>query len=138
MSYFGGINKRQIDEKNRLPIPKEWREAIADNNNNVIAIARVNKIEIYPCRLFDILIQKEVEIGLSRGITDIKSKIGSVTEIKELDAKGRIQLSERLLSISGIESNSSVLVIGAIDHIAVWKPDVFNAFDQSKSIDDIL
>ncbi len=138
MSYFGGINKRQIDEKNRLPIPKEWRDAIVDSNNNVVAVARTNKIEIYPCRLFDILIAKEVELGLSRGITDIKSKIGSVTEIKELDSKGRIQLSERLLSISGIEGNSSVVVVGAVDHIAVWNPEVFNEYDRSNNIDDIL
>ncbi len=138
MSYFGGINKRQIDEKNRLPIPKEWRDAIVDSNNNVVAIARLNKIEIYPCRLFDILIQKEVELGLNRGVTDIKSKIGSVTEIKELDSKGRIQLSERLLSISGIDGNSAVLVVGAVDHLAIWKPDVFEEYDKSNNIDDIL
>lgn len=138
MTYFGGINERKIDEKSRLPIPKDYREGLVDNNNRVFIMARKNKIEIYSTRLGEILTNSAVEVSLSRKASDIKSIIGASTEVKELDAKGRVQISENILKKANISNKSSVLIIGSVDHISIWKPEDFYGLDESMSIDDIF
>ena len=44
-----------------------------------------------------------------------------------IDKQGRVTLSPELRMFAGIEPNSSVVVLGDLDHIEIWEPTVYES-----------
>jgi len=137
MAYFFGEKERQIDSNNRLPVPKEWRAGLTDRGqNDVMLLARSNRIEVYPYHLFFIMLQDERRLSLEKQVADRKSRLGRLIEQKKVDAKGRVQLPPKLLKTANIPTGN-VIVVGAIDHIEIWDPSLYQETEAADT-DGIL
>lgn len=158
MAFFGGIHERRLDEKNRVPIPKEWRDAIKDDKNKVVLFARGKKIEVYSTSLWQMLIQRTIEPSLKTSDAKLLAAIGSNSEEKDIDSKGRVQISENMLMRAGIRKDKiynkdmkkdsiggqnsvnecNVLIVGSVNHFSIWDPVIFREFEQNTDLEELL
>lgn len=130
---FTGEYHNTLDTKNRLNIPAKFRKVLDPVNDRTFVITRgFDKcLVLYPLEDW-----RKVEEQLSK-LSSIRGRhrsfVRSVTRYAtsvQYDGQGRIPIPDSLLSYSGI--TKEVAVIGMINKIELWDPEVISNVDAKE------
>lgn len=133
MAGFKGQAENSIDDKGRVALPVKMRRVLSpEAKESFVATRGLDRcVYLYPADRWE---EVEAMMGrLNSFQAEARTFIRSVVRWAEdttLDAQGRINLSNKLLDFADLStgSGSKALFIGAIDHIEIWDPDVFDAY----------
>lgn len=134
---FRGSFILKIDDRGRIKIPSRYRAILEDQFGKEVYLTSVNSSHIlfYPLNTWEIIEQNIGKIQLrNRKIEDfirVTSYWGTETEI---DPRGRILIPPDLRD--KINLKESVLVIGQLDHIAIWNCEEYESKYASKTFTD--
>lgn len=122
---FLGSHTHQLDDKGRFSLPASFRREAADQ--------RLILVQPYPPAL---ALYPEVEWGqveerlndmMSRGTSERLFGLKILSNAVEVvpDGQGRILIPSRLKEAAHL--SSSILLVGAINKIELWSPELFEA-----------
>lgn len=140
---FTGIYEHTIDTKNRLAIPSEVRRRLRSSAGGgkdegirlyVTLDQSKQSLCVWPEKQFE---NRAAQLDQSqRGAQEMlayERLFFSLTHDVEVDKQGRIRLPERLLEMSGL--GGEVTVIGVNDHLEIWDRKTWDAF-MNKRLDE--
>jgi MraZ protein len=140
MAAFRGSYQHSIDHKGRVSIPARFRRQLSGDANETFVVLRGLDacVWLYPFDEFRV-----IEDRLrARSVTDEMSRRFQRMFLLDardetLDAQGRIALPPSLLAHAQIKKE--VIVVGLLDHLEVWNPDLLQTYMQSstKSYEEI-
>ncbi len=128
MASFKGQAEYSVDSKGRVAIPARMRSALNPEANNSFTITRGFEqcILLFP---LDEWAKREAEIArLNTYRSEARSFVRTIMRWADevtLDGQGRIVVPKSLIAFAGLED--AVLIIGVLDRIEIWNPDVFAA-----------
>ncbi len=128
MASFKGQAEYSVDSKGRVAIPARMRNALNPDANNSFTITRGFEqcILLFP---LDEWARREEEIArLNTYRSEARSFVRTIMRWADevtLDGQGRIVVPKNLISFAGLKD--AVLIIGVLDRIEIWNPDVFAA-----------
>ena len=132
---FTGEYTNSLDQKHRLSIPVKFRKALDPINDRTFVITR----GFDPCLiLYAVSEWNQVEEQLSQ-LSSIRGKhrnfVRSIVRhatYLQYDSQGRIAIPENLLEFASI--NKDVDVIGMINKIELWAPEILNSQDVASVV----
>jgi len=127
---FTGEYSYTVDPKGRVNIPAKFRQALTPENNNTFAITKGMDrcIWVYPLVEWNKVLEKlrnEPSSQVNRAFTREYSRFASTASY---DKQGRILLTSELITFAGIDRQ--VTIIGMINKIEIWNPNILKNFDQ--------
>lgn len=133
MATFRGSYQHSIDHKGRVSIPARFRRVLGGENDTVVVLRGLDAcVWLYPLEEF----QRFEERLRARPMGDESSRrfqrmllVDSRDET--LDAQGRVAIPPRLIAHAKLEKD--VLVIGLLDHMEIWSPDLFEQYLKSSN-----
>ncbi len=132
-----GSSTHNIDSKNRLSIPAEFRRW-SDEESCIFVVSRgVDPcLVVHPSMEWDVKVEKMIR---SLSPYDRKHNAfirANVVEAKRLrcDKQGRILIPQILLDNVGIKKE--VKIIGMVDHLEIWNIDTYKNYDTSNFTPD--
>ena len=126
---FRGVSALNLDSKGRLAIPTKYRDALQRQSDGRLVIT-VNNDErclwLYPLPEWEEIERKLVALpSLDRAAQRLKRiLIGHATDA-ELDANGRVLLSQPLREFAGLDKRT--VLIGQGNKFEVWDEDTWNS-----------
>lgn len=140
MAAFRGSYEHSLDHKGRVSIPARFRRQLSGDAEETFVIVRGLEtcVALYPADEF----RRLDERLRSRSFTDETNRryqrmLLFESRDETLDAQGRVALPPRL--IAHAQLTKDVLVVGLLDHLEVWNPELFETYLQSskRSYEDI-
>lgn len=132
---FTGETERSIDEKQRISIPKEMRQAFVTEDGSPVVYASPgpnDSIWLWPERKFEAWASMLEQSGLQADVEmELAREIFSKTSRLEIDKAGRIRLPEKLLKFAQIDRQA--LLLGVQTHL-----EVVNASSLESSQEEIM
>lgn len=140
MAAFRGSYTHTIDHKGRVSIPARYRRQLSGDADETFVVLRGldTCIALYPADEF----RRLDERLRSRSFSDETNRRYQRMMLfdsrdETLDAQGRVALPPRL--VAHAQLSKDVLVVGMLDHLELWNPDLFEKYLQStdKSYEEI-
>jgi len=138
---FIGNFKYSIDSKGRISIPAKMRRYVNPDANNSFIITRGMEkcLEIHPLDLWKDLYAKKLKQLNSYDPVQARFLRMLLQEAAEdkLDSQNRLMIPKNLIEYSGIDGD--VLILGAMDKIEVWNPNIYQDYlnESNLSYEDI-
>ena len=134
---FTGQFTFSIDSKNRINIPAPLRKQFSAKEKNTFVITRgIDQCAwIYPKSEWS-FIQNELKKLSSLSKTNrtfLRNHLRHANILK-FDSQGRFVLPQSLIDYSLIEKD--VTIIGVLNKIEIWNPNLLRKIDQSDEVDD--
>ena len=134
---FTGQFTFSIDSKNRINIPAPLRKQFSTNDKKtfVVTIGVDQCAWIYPIGEWNV-IQNELKKLSSLSKTNrifLRNHLRHANILK-FDSQGRFVLPQSLIDYSAIKKD--VTIIGVLNKIEIWNPNLLRKIDQSAEIDD--
>jgi len=118
---FRGVNTVNLDSKGRLAIPTRYRDQLASlcEGQMVVTVDRDGCLLLYPLPEWEEIERKLARLSSFQKQTRRLQRllIGHATEC-EMDANGRILLSQPLREFAGLEK--AVVLIGQSNKFEIW------------------
>jgi len=136
MASFKGQADFSVDGKGRVAIPAKMRAALSPSAKGTFTMTRGFEkcIFLYPLDHWE---RMEAEIAglnmFNRQSRDFVRTILRWADEVALDGQGRVTLTRPLMDFAGIRDRA--LIIGALDHVEIWDPDVFGQYQGDQSAD---
>ena len=128
---FIGEYQYSLDSKGRINIPAKFRQSLSKDNDNTLVATRGQDpcIWIYPIKEWKKIEDELRKLSSISGIhrTFVRQIARSATP-STCDKQGRIIISPSLLSYA--ELNKEALILGMINKIEIWNPEILKKFDQ--------
>jgi MraZ protein len=120
---FLGQYEFQLDQKGRVSLPAEYRRK-ADGSRFVLLQWERTHLTLFPeevweGRMAELLTLRREKPELARVLREVTSRAVEVVP----DSQGRMLIPAWLKEKAGLDS--AVLLIGALDRIELWNPEVF-------------
>ena len=135
---FIGQYSYQIDSKNRINLPSDFRKQFKSSEKNTFVITQGldQSLWIYPINEWK-KIEKELSSlsSISKVNRSFLRNYLRNAKIIVFDKQGRFVLPENLLNFARISKNVSI--IGVLNRIEIWNPEVLKKVDNEK-IDHLL
>jgi len=140
MSSFKGSYEYSIDSKGRINIPAKLRKYVSPDANDTFVVTRGFErcLFIYPLDEWNALEQTVRRLSPS----DPKHRFFERTLLQwatesQLDNQARVTIPRELQQFAGIES--AVLIIGVLERIEVWNPQVYADYlsSQAESYEEV-
>lgn len=135
---FIGQYSYQIDSKNRINLPSDFRKQFKSSEKNTFVITQGldQSLWIYPINEWK-KIEKELSSlsSISKVNRSFLRNYLRNAKIIIFDKQGRFVLPENLLNFAKISKNVSI--IGVLNRIEIWNPEVLKKVDNEK-IDHLL
>ena len=134
---FTGEYRYSLDKKGRVNIPAKFRQSLSKDNQNTFIATRGQDpcIWIYPLiewkKIEDELRKLSSVSGIHR--TFVRQIARSATP-STCDKQGRIIISPSLISYSSLKRET--LIIGMINKIEIWNPDILEKVDKNNINND--
>ncbi len=134
---FTGQFTFSIDSKNRINIPAPLRKQFLTNDKKtfVVTIGVDQCAWIYPISEWNV-IQNELKKLSSLSKTNrifLRNHLRHASILK-FDSQGRFVLPQSLIDYTSIKKD--VTIIGVLNKIEIWNPNLLRKIDQSAEIDD--
>lgn len=132
MAAFRGSYSHTIDHKGRVSIPAKYRRQLSGEADETFVVLRglESCIALYPADEFRHLDERLRARSFSDEATRRYQRMMLVDSRDEtLDAQGRVALPPRL--IAHAQLTKDVLVVGLLDHLELWNPELFEKYLQS-------
>ena len=109
-----------LDDKNRLTIPSEWRDALGKPEYiYVMPSATEDCLELVPVELMERTLQGYQSADLFDDEADADAQaIAAVAQMLKVDSAGRIRIGDRLLAYAHI--TSGVTMVGGMHKARLW------------------
>lgn len=135
MRYFTGQFERSIDDKKRLQLPAQFRDAIDQGRDGCLLYVtlgeRSGTLSIYTEKGFEaVAARTETEVQSSPDALRFELQFFALTSSVEMDKQGRFVLPDRLVKKARL--GSAVVLVGQGNRIEVWDPA---ALERSLGID---
>ena len=134
---FIGEYNYSLDSKGRINIPAKFRQSLSKDNKNTFVATRGQDpcIWIYPMREWKKIEDELRKLSSISGVhrTFIRQIARSATP-STCDKQGRITISPSLLSYASL--NKETLIVGMINKIEIWNPDILEKVDKININDD--
>ncbi len=124
-----GTFDRSIDEKLRLAIPRQIREAfgLVDGGELYLAPGNEGCVAVYSPAGFEEFAQRVA--NASPGRTEVRKFLRlfySRADRAVLDKQSRIRIPERLLESN--RANRDMVILGVHDHAEIWHRDAWSSY----------
>jgi len=132
VAAFRGSYSHTIDHKGRVSIPAKYRRQLSGDADETFVVLRglESCIALYPADEFRHLDERLRARSFSDEATRRYQRMMLVDSRDEtLDAQGRVALPPRL--IAHAQLTKDVLVVGLLDHLELWNPELFETYLQS-------
>jgi MraZ protein len=120
-----------VDEKGRIFLPAEFRRKLpAETEDTLVVVKGLDGcLTAYPQHAWGEIANKMMRLPQTDAKVRvfIRGMLSQAAEVK-LDRQGRANLPRKLLDRVGITDR--VVVIGALDKIELWNPEVWAQFMQ--------
>jgi len=129
MGSFKGQAHYSVDKKGRIAIPAKMRSALRPEAAGTFTMTRGFESCIYLYPLDEWLKKEEQYASLNPYDRQARHLVRTIlmwADDVTLDGQGRIGLSKPLMEYGDITDR--VLIIGAMDRIEIWDPDVFEKY----------
>lgn len=135
-----GSYRRNLDDKQRLSIPKQLRDALGfpENNSLFIAPGTDRSLVIYTAELLEQIGRSLSKLSpAARETRDFSRLFYAQAQPAEVDRQGRLRISPDLAKLSGLLNE--VVVIGVRDRIELWDAAAWDQFLEKTqpSYDDL-
>ena len=134
---FIGEYQYSLDSKGRINIPAKFRQSLSKDNDNTLVATRGQDpcIWIYPIKEWKKIEDELRKLSSISGIhrTFVRQIARSATP-STCDKQGRIIISPSLLSYA--ELNKEALILGMINKIEIWNPDILEKVDRNNINND--
>ena len=134
---FIGEYQYSLDSKGRINIPAKFRQSLSKDNNNTFVATRGQDpcIWIYPIKEWKKIENELRKLSSISGIhrTFVRQIARSATP-STCDKQGRIMISPSLLSYADL--NKETLILGMINKIEIWNPNILEKVDKNNISDD--
>ena len=134
---FIGEYQYSLDSKGRINIPAKFRQSLSKDNDNTLVATRGQDpcIWIYPIKEWKKIEDELRKLSSISGIhrTFVRQIARSATP-STCDKQGRIIISPSLLSYAKL--NKEALILGMINKIEIWNPDILEKVDKNNINDD--
>jgi MraZ protein len=124
-----GSYRRNLDDKLRLAIPKQLRDALGFPENNSLFIAPGNdrSLVIYTAEVLEQIGQKLSKLSpAAKETRDFSRLFYAQAQPAEVDRQGRLRIPPELAKLSGLQDE--VMVIGVRDRIELWEAAAWDRF----------
>lgn len=132
MVSFLGEFDYTIDDNNRLSIPAKFRKSMTENGQNrfIVTKKEPDYLTLYPQNVWaDNVVAKVYELPHSKKEANrLRRLIGLNSTEVSLDSQGRVNIPGDYYQHAGIEKK--VKIIGTVDTIQLWNPDVHEKESQ--------
>ena len=116
---FAGTYRVKVDAKGRLAIPHRFREKLGEGSH--ISIGPDGVLVIYTAMEFSKVAEAVPPPWRSSDQErQFRRLLYSLAQPCELDNQGRVTLSQEQRRYAGLESNATLVVVGAGDLIEIW------------------
>ncbi|MGH7903505.1 MAG: division/cell wall cluster transcriptional repressor MraZ [Candidatus Dormibacteraceae bacterium] len=116
---FSGTYRVRVDVKGRLAIPIRFREQLP--SGSFISIGPEMVLAIYPPAEWDSVgARLPSPLGATSEQRAIARAVHSMAVACEFDGQGRVMLSQEQRRVAGLETSSTVAVIGAGAVVEIW------------------
>jgi len=123
---FTGTYRVRVDEKGRLAIPAAFRKQLPEGS--FVSLGLDNVLAIYPPELWAALANDLLSPLPGPDQRALARTLYSLSEAFEPDGQGRIILRPEQRRLAGIDSPSSVVVIGSGSRVEVWQEDRWDSY----------
>lgn len=135
-----GSYRRNLDDKQRLAIPKQLRDALGFPENNTLFIAPGNDraLVIYTAEVLEQIGKSLSKLSpAARETRDFSRLFYAQAQPAEVDRQGRLRIPPELAKLSGLLNE--VVVIGVRDRIELWDASAWDQFlaKTQPSYDDL-
>lgn len=139
MFYLTGEYNHQLDDKNRIRIPRKLRESVTSNEKFFLSYGTARCIFVFP----ETTVKEKLDKLRETALGDIEKQKGLRTFAKSLEAvvednQGRTILSPAFREYARIKKD--VVICGAIDHMEIWAKEVYDEYykDADDNFDTIF
>jgi len=129
-----GTYERNLDDKQRLAVPKKLRDQFGEPECNSLFVApgTEKSLTLYSPAAFNALAQKLAEKATNR--LDVRNYLRlfyARAEEVPFDAQGRIRLPERLMEFAALKKD--LVLLGVHDHAEIWDKQLWDEFLKATS-----
>lgn len=119
-TMFTGEQRKQIDKKDRLVIPKRYRDELEpDGEKRIVAVYLDKCVQVYPWKNWLVVVKTIFELPILDPETRALQRIwGKIAEETELDNEGRLTLSREMREKAGIKED--IVLVGAMNRLELW------------------
>jgi MraZ protein len=124
-----GTHLRSLDEKQRLAVPKRFRDALVQGNEITLFMAPETdrSLGLFGREVFERRAARLAETsGPAAHIRNYMRLYYSQAEEVEIDSQGRIRVPERLVEFARLRQE--VVLLGVHDHVEVWDKELWDQF----------
>ena len=136
MARFKGQASYSVDSKGRVAIPAKMRNALSPDALQTFTLTKGFEKCIYLYPLDEWKTKEEELAELSTYRKEARHLVRMILMWAEevgLDGQGRVSVPKPLAEYAGI--NDKALIIGAMDRIEIWDPDVFARYLEDAPAD---
>ncbi|MGR9072244.1 MAG: division/cell wall cluster transcriptional repressor MraZ [Gammaproteobacteria bacterium] len=141
---FRGVSSVNLDAKGRLAIPTRYRGELQEScDSKLVVTVAVDEngsgqegcLWLYPLPEWEAVEEKIIKLPtLNKGVGKLRRfLIGYATEC-EMDAQGRILLSDKLRQFAKLEKQ--VVLLGQLNKFEIWSENVWSANEAAWLSDD--
>ena len=127
-----GTYARNLDEKQRLAIPKRMREQLGEDVDRLyVAPGTERSLSLYSPQAFEDLAQRLARQSPNRAeVRNYLRLFYSRAEEVTFDRQGRIRISERLVDFAQLKHD--IVLLGVHDHAEVWDRVLWDEFSNAQ------
>lgn len=119
---FMGSVEHQLDDKNRIRIPKRFRDAFPDGDEIYFVKYTDGCIAVFPASVLSERLKDYSNIKSDdRDRQELKRSLFAAIEPCNEDGQGRILLSAGLRAYAHIKKD--VITVGMYDYLEIWSPE---------------
>jgi MraZ protein len=126
MQRFVGRYERQVDEKGRVALPASFKARFEPRC--YLGLGQDGCIDVMTEDGFEEVASEMVEKVKRGEMSKAQQRtLAGATVEANLDAQGRVLLTQELRDFAGIGARESVVVAGSFDRVEIWNPDAYRA-----------
>lgn len=115
---FTGAHRARVDDKGRVAIPAAFRKQLPEGS--YVSVSQDNVLAIYPPDLWAALAEELKSPLPGPDQRALARTLYPLSDSFEPDGQGRISLQPEQRRLSGIETSSTVVVIGTGSRVEIW------------------
>lgn len=133
-----GSYRRTLDDKSRLAIPKQLRDAcgFTDQTTLYLAPGTDGSLAIYTHEVFDQLGQRLAQASpVAQDMRSFSRLFYAQAQMAEVDKQGRLRIPPELAQLAKL--SAEVVLLGVRDHMELWDAAAWDAYlgDQQPKYD---